>query len=437
MDHNLEVQPLEDQLKRAITRRAELIGEINDHISLIAKKPLQSGLFIPDDILIIIFRCLLLSNPGAIGHLLFVCRQWYSVIMSTPVLWSSIELTPSNNLKSLSSWTAYCRECIQRSGSRPLQISINYREVIEPQYIAVAAIYPVWKTVGLEGRTHSFFKSFCHAVPRYRTAHFARFEAPIRVLVGPHGSEVSRWQALTLDGGVWVYRILSLIRGNLGGEPLPKRMFSWAGRIICRIPTTASHDPKEMGPDYRTISPLFPNPSPLRYLSIPLVLPLNWVDPYSVQEIEVLYHLVTDLRYVLQFRHLKYLVIRATHQSYSGVDRFKAGDIYFPMLIEFEVQSRLSTTFWEHLDAPRLETLRIDKCQEFPLKFGTLPTVRRIEVWFENLDKLWRIQDLILACPSLQTFVCRGRYMEYAAVMVQRLIGNMDIALKLSGEVDY
>ncbi|KAG8808353.1 hypothetical protein FRC19_005953 [Serendipita sp. 401] len=379
MDYDLEIQKLEEQIEQSVTRRAELVKEINNHISFFVKQSSQTRLFLPDDILIIIFRSLLFSNPGCIGHLLFVCRQWYSVIMNTPILWSAIDLTPSNNLNSLLLWTAYCRACIQRSASSPLQISINYHEVVEPRCIAAAAIYSAWTMVGIKARTPSFLKSFCHAVPSYTATHFARFEAPIRVLMGRDCEEVPRWQALTLDGGIWIYRILSLIRRGSGDEPLPKRRFFWDSRIVCRFSAAASKQHDRRGPD-KTINTLFPsNPPPLRYLSIPLVLPLGLIDPYSVQEMDAYCHRPRGISYVLWFRQLRSLVLTAT--SRSQLDS-KKGEVYFPLLVELEVRSYLPDPFWEYLDAPRLETLRVESCDYLPRIFNTLPEVRCLELGF-------------------------------------------------------
>ncbi|KAG8821004.1 hypothetical protein FRC17_009951 [Serendipita sp. 399] len=408
MNRDMEIQRLEIQLAQAVARRAQLMKEIEHDAVTLAN---HNWLPIPEDIVIVIFCSLVFPNPAIVRHLMLVCRHWHSVITNTPILWSVINLRPSNNLTLLSSWTDYCRACIQRSGSSPLEVTIDYREVIEPKFFAAVTIYPAWIKLHLAMKVYSFFKTFCHFMPAYTAEHFVRFEAPVRELIGADCSGVSRWKALTVEGTGWDYRILSLIRRCLGGDALPKRSWYWTAGITCRFPIQSKrHDPR--GPD-TTTKTLFPsNAPPLQYLNIPLVIPLGSVDPRSVYEMEIACQGFQATRLILPFRQLKRLAIVVYCRHISPDLSLKPGDVEFPHLVELDAQSNLPPDFWAYLDAPRLETIRFG--WGAPENMSTCPAVTLIDVGY-NPDNGRLLESLIRAFPSLKAITCHGFRKEHTA----------------------
>ncbi|KAG8813379.1 hypothetical protein FRC19_002451 [Serendipita sp. 401] len=120
---DLDIQLMEDKLEETISRKLQLVQEIeNEVLEARIRDPRQSRL-LPVDLLTSIFSLFIFPEPEIIGRLLFVCRDWYSVLTSTPVLWSAIRIVTTLEARQAPLLAKYCQTCIERSGSSLLDTS--------------------------------------------------------------------------------------------------------------------------------------------------------------------------------------------------------------------------------------------------------------------------------------------------------------------------
>ncbi|KAG8797745.1 hypothetical protein FRC17_007657, partial [Serendipita sp. 399] len=192
VDPTENIPELEDQLAELIERREQLEAEICQGVALLVQNPSWNRLPLPLDILISILSHVIASDPRSIGRYLFVCRDWYSVIMSTPVLWSVISVVAPSEESKLASLTAYCRACIQRSCSAPLDITVDYRELCDIDTSSAKAILGKAGARKLKRiEFHIFVEDNVLArLPRtFGAKYLEQCAAPIQELVGPGGSE--------------------------------------------------------------------------------------------------------------------------------------------------------------------------------------------------------------------------------------------------------
>jgi hypothetical protein len=115
------------------------------HPILISPVALSDRSFInhlPEELLYSIFKlCILIpydNHRAPIGTLLFVCKRWYTLIMSSPKLWSKIEINDPFELFDLinkQSQTSYIPSCLSRSQGLPLDIEIDFESFDENAYI--------------------------------------------------------------------------------------------------------------------------------------------------------------------------------------------------------------------------------------------------------------------------------------------------------------
>ncbi|KAG8802577.1 hypothetical protein FRC18_007519, partial [Serendipita sp. 400] len=401
MYHDPEIQALEDQLEQALTRRRKLTREIENDIKLVTRTNSQTQLPIPDDLLIMIFSHLVFPDPRQIDRLLFVCRHWYSVVVNTPVLWSVIHVSLRPNTQDPLLWAAYCRSCIQRSRASPLDIAIDCQVTYYLASRIRRAICAIWTGFNFidPGTSSSFARSFLHFVPCYTSKYFERYEAPIRALMGPGCAEITRWRSLRLEDSNWACRFLVLLRRLSGSRPFRYRGFiKDTGRIVCLFPEE-SRQRDGMSVEQRLTTLIPYNVPSLRCLDIPLFVPLRLIHPSIVYEIDLVRLYPQCFKQLLRIKHLRRLSIGILEDMEEIV--LNKGDVNFPQLVELASKTSLPTSFWEHLDAPRLESLTIGEDTCIPTKVAILPSLTRIKLDILYTNEWEGLSDLVLACPQL------------------------------------
>ncbi|KAG8749249.1 hypothetical protein FRC14_001557 [Serendipita sp. 396] len=402
-----DIVVLEDQLTNALRRRAHLEDEMNQDIGLIAQNPSWNRLPLPVDILTSILSMVVFPDSRSIGRLLFVCRDWYSVIMSTPVLWSVIHVVGPSKQSELSSLKAYCRACVGRSGSAPMDITVDYRNICafdssclrDPMAISKgskhryeATLFICFLAVEILGRLPR----------RCSAAYVEKCAGPIQELIGPDGDEMTRWRSFTFHGVEETSSLMSEARPVLK-HALSRGLIAWRKRHVLDHAKFMTCNFSE-----RSYSPKEPERS--QGTTIPF-------DLLSIRELDIICKNPRGFRQVLQLSRLVYLTIGVRGPNIQGyLDAqiaLNEGEVNLPSLLTLDVQPRLPASFWKHLHAPRLEAMRLqalDLSEGIPSTVHILPSVNRIE--FDCLHErlgIARLKVFFPACPNLQTIVCHDQ----------------------------
>lgn len=131
----LQVELHEEQEKLAALKK-DILTQNPASVTTIHESAIQT---VPPEILSLIFTYFVEYQPTHIRRLLLVCRQWYSVIMNTPSLWTRIQIIADSTIdrNQLLSRSTYVRTCIERSRELLLDIVIDYGECrgIEDYYL--------------------------------------------------------------------------------------------------------------------------------------------------------------------------------------------------------------------------------------------------------------------------------------------------------------
>ena len=146
------------------------------------------------------------DNRSAIGVLMGVSRRWYNTIINEPRLWNKASLnlgrSPSARMRAMRT----ARQCIERSGSLDLDITIRIIRDDAPCECYEDNDNPVCR------QCVAWVDSHC---------------GPIEMLVGSDGGHLARWRRLDvrsdLDSNdqqtVWIDRVLSPL---IIGRPTPR-----------------------------------------------------------------------------------------------------------------------------------------------------------------------------------------------------------------------
>ncbi|KAG8795214.1 hypothetical protein FRC17_008167, partial [Serendipita sp. 399] len=64
--------------------------------------------------------------------LMLVCQRWKQLIISTPQLWSRIEIAPHSNMRNLTRCSKLVELCFEASGDRPIDVVLDFTELWNP-----------------------------------------------------------------------------------------------------------------------------------------------------------------------------------------------------------------------------------------------------------------------------------------------------------------
>jgi hypothetical protein len=129
LDQEIErVNDLKNLLSIAEEKVTQLKRELDEYHARIAPTPINGC---PLEILSMIFR---LSIPECdtirhMGHLLLVCKRWYTLVVKDPQMWNTIIFsTPMQwDMRSWSDSTRlYVESCVERSRATSLNINLNF-----------------------------------------------------------------------------------------------------------------------------------------------------------------------------------------------------------------------------------------------------------------------------------------------------------------------
>jgi hypothetical protein len=91
----------------------------------IQTSPLEGSInFLPEELLLCIFKILVRYNPISVRRLLFVSRYWHHIVQRTPCLWSNILINPRNPSEFVR-YNQYVTRALARCTRLPLDVTID------------------------------------------------------------------------------------------------------------------------------------------------------------------------------------------------------------------------------------------------------------------------------------------------------------------------
>ncbi|KIM32549.1 hypothetical protein M408DRAFT_183016 [Serendipita vermifera MAFF 305830] len=195
---------LRSRIKAAQLECARLETEIFEYRASVA--PIQKC---PQELIIMFFEYYTCENPRLIRHLLPVCKTWYELAISSPRLWNRIPIKFDSDWGIESTCDSIKKrldKCLELSGTVPLELNLEFGELIPPQARILSQIRE-----DLLSYTHSdgheildqwmgdlnsdFFIDPEVMVPHQPYHHFDL----LGTLIGSYGDGMLYWASLRLD----------------------------------------------------------------------------------------------------------------------------------------------------------------------------------------------------------------------------------------------
>lgn len=425
---DLQLESLEVSLEAALHLRSELNEQIT-HLARSINRGYSPISSLPTELLIRIFDLAIAGNTKRIGQLLFVCRSWTSILLSTPQLWSNIRtLILVTTLDALQDSTQYFRACIERSKEYPITIDINLVEVgfrgIMARWLNAACDEVSKSFEGLNTQLSTLWRLMHSGV--YRSIEYL-YTRPLAVLA----SASTRWRGFLLHSGD-IRRNVSFLKtiksfGMLRhSTPALERLeMSYRGHdsSIC--------SPFALSEQVRSQNWMFPSMPNLRHYifhGMPEMTSLYNTNWRLIQSFQARIHSPAQFAAMSSCQNLVSLNILvcppieyrgeeayASHLIFQILEVFDIQiSLYFSQLRFLEVGIPLGSRFWAMFAAPQLERLKLSGDVAYmDLAFLNQMELKEIDVEYpacrpEDLGLLkLGLQNVARECPSLRLFRCR------------------------------
>jgi hypothetical protein len=292
----------------------------------------------PTEILILIFEYSIAKNHSRIRSLLVICRRWYHIVMDTPTLWATIQITKSD----LKSHDVYIAACNERSRSALMDIDLDFTEFPSHREYTRRKIGTLLRTIcdpreELPMRRYEMEIEFEFPPPEY----VRQVQELLSCLSGPVGEHRRRWRSLS-----WILPnsriIASILYSSFQGvTPHLKKL-----QILGGPGDFQPHVP----PQQRFQAPN------LQYLQIPAAASISQFVGFagSLRELDIT--LFGDIRSISSFQLLKVLKIRASMFRSTTI---QPSIISLPHLITFTLTEEIDILRPLQLDFPALQNLNI------------------------------------------------------------------------------
>lgn len=389
---------------------------------------------LPTELLIQIFDLAIADNTMRIGYLMAVCRPWRSILLSTPQLWSNIQVTVLlNTLDTIHKVTRYFQACILRSRDQPLDIDLTLtekgcREIVGRWF--TAANWEVSKHFGgLHPQLIFLWRSMRSGIDR---VHEYFCTKPLVILA----SSLDRWRSFRLRSGdirkrmpfIELIDAFKIIRAP---SPLMETLeMSYTGRIwSIMTPFTKNEQTRAS----QWMLPSMPNLRHYIFQGMQETSSLYNTNMRSIETIQLRIYspaqlcavslcknlvrlnilVLPDITYREEERYASHLIAMITEMLGMEIS------LSFPQLRLLEVGNPLGRRFWDVLDTPLLETLILSGRSGYEdMVLLNCMQVREIQTYFpawqyEQLEVIRRgLENIAEKCPLLRHFRCSQRILD-------------------------
>jgi len=417
-----DVKRLQAELSAAMAFKCSLEAEIRDLLSPTTQGYWNAMLNLPTELLLEIFNLVVATNPMHIGNIMLVCRLWQHLILSTPRLWTKIQIIVPKKPEDVTQCVTYCAYCVERSKGYPLDIVIDFTALNSDP--SRRAFWDATKDTAHSVSTRlPFIRQWRYLIERRESGrdtnchyYLSLYLEPLLALARTKGSAVARWKSL------------EIIAGNLGHhESFFKAVFStnlFEGSTLLLESIKLHHvDHYTLENDNiikytvvlrKFVQQTFRSLPSLRILDlVNITLPLDTVEinPLKLEQLSLHYFNMDQFLFSLQCSNVTRLRIGGNIVPYDGSVAFSRGPISFPRLKLLELGSWLPIWFYQYLVAPSLETIVFETSQALKaiIPARLPPSITRIECLWGWRDSTYDILPLFipkLMQVSVETIVC-------------------------------
>lgn len=372
-----EVQRLQRKLENALIWQGALKKDLQVLCRSIAHEPNGLISVLPTELLVSIFDQTVLSNPRFVSCLMLVCKDWQNLILSTPLLWSTINITIPSDVKRVKLYATYCSTCVERSAGCPLYITLDFTRISIMEGFLSNILFNVCSLIPGSiylARMVRFLRD-TRALYEWCQAQYLR---PLSALSG----QMTRWKVFNLSADKFWYDA-PLIKVTLSTSLFLQETPSLE---ILRLRHLPRHQ-REYHVIIRRNSPVsraFPNLSDIRELILEnFQAPINVasIDTRKITRICLMAYNVDQYRLIVSCRNLTRLHFGIGYsQSIKWRNPGIGPRIEFPSLVHLQVVLFIPPEFWQLLIAPVLRTIVLED-------FGALRSFKHITL-LESVSKL-------------------------------------------------
>lgn len=442
---DMGVASMEQQLDASTAFKALLEDDISRMIKNSPREELYSYTPIsnlPNELLVSIFHAVLTDPPNSIPtmtaiitrHLMLVCHPWNNIVRETASLWSVIRFAVPADLRRMPVYTEYVRTCVKRSGSCPLDIYIDLRQLGNLHARQLDAVRSILPDDENGSRDHI---STPYALLGYRWPNlsFMQYLAPMVALSGP---TAARWRTLEVKGASWdedsiFRRMFSQRYAFFEPTPLLEKLVLhdwrtrrwWKQRFLIEY----SSWKRRWHPPF----PFLPRITELILANVPMALDYTNIDHTRIKRLDIICHDIASLEFALQCRSVEYLKIAVlthvdlTHFKWTTERDGTVITLYYPCLTRLEIHRQLPQGFMENIDAPVLQTVVFLDCfyPETIRRCPILPCLKRVELRWPYVHNGWPhlvlhlLRMLSGSCPEMEQVLYAG---EGAANEIERAL---------------
>lgn len=424
------IQHLQQELEAALELKAKVENDLRQ-----CTRAISQDTNLPTELLIHIFKYVSMEYSPFLGSLMQVCRLWKNIILSTPQLWSTIHLEYSKDVSRLDKFASYCISCLERSGNFPLDIQIESTALPTFQNVVTIPMRRICLSldvmVDME-RTETLYSFLRRRDACFHNIYKNHLLKPLEILANYKYSKLgyspsSRWRsvkwAFTNVDFHYPFLEAAIERGIFSG-PMP--LLETLNLRYIRADMYTIRKSSALRLESIRASRAFRDFSNIRRLllnDIELCFYIGSINPLQLNELDMVAYSFNYYDFAIKCSNLVRLRLGVSFSTrmniYHDKDMQWSPCISFPQLIHLQLAHWAPPRLLQSLHAPLLRTIIFETSgATYNLKFNhNLPSVTRIELWGELLDRDQRPQffkEILKHCPSLTIILCSDREQEHA-----------------------
>lgn len=424
------IERLEAQLHEALTLKSSLEQEVARMIQYILIGPQEPIEKLPTELWVDIFEIVVRSRPMHINRLMLVCRSWHQIIISTPLLWSTIHIMVPRMTEKITQCARYCALCVERSSNYPLEISIEY-PALDTTDIRIERLLQSYATdfsaevhrsmLSKDPPDHWEYTQRRKYNPFYKVEIFRCLE-PLDVLTGPAYSVMERWKSFSLLSHDTSIQDAPFREGIFGGRtPLLEK-------LELQYPFEYTEHNDAFGPFRMLNISLYPlRPFPYMpvlkeaiLVNIEMQLCMSEINKLGMTNLSIYLVGKDSLHFCFACQNLRSLRIDGSWMAMYRSHVWRVPSQSFPLyhLEYLEVLFTLPREFFQNLIAPSLKTAVFINLSalHYAVMDGIAlpPSVTRVECRWSYREKMpYDIGPLARAAlqiPSLVSLLCTRKH---------------------------